>query len=266
MRFAPRFLAVLCLALGAGCASSQEQSSSPLEYAESAKLAYERALAPYFDHDWEEATLRFTEVKRKFGYSRYARLAELRLADVAYHQEKYAEAITAYKAFVHDYPNDAEVAYARFRIARAQFDQTEESPLMPPLEERDLAAAHDAYETIQSFVSDYPRDPHRAELEYMQAMVGGLLARHELYVARYYLRQDRFPAAAARVEYALKHYQGSGLEPEALVLLGEIRLKLHQPDRARALFRKVLARYPDSAFIVPARRFLVRMGQRVVAD
>jgi outer membrane protein assembly factor BamD len=265
MRFRSLFSLVLCLA-AAGCLESQSAAEGPLEYADSAKLAYENALVPYFDHDWEEATLRLTEVKRRFGYSRYARLAELRLADVAYRQDKYAEAITAYKAFVHDYPNDPEVPYARYRVAESLFDQTEESPLMPPLEERDLAAAREAHDTIQEFLTDYPNDQHREKLEYMRAVVGGLLARHELYVARYYLREDRFPAAAARVEYALKNFEGSGMEPEALVLLGEIRLKMHQPNRARTLFRQVLARYPESAFVIPARHFLRRMQEPRAVD
>jgi outer membrane protein assembly factor BamD len=204
-------------------------------------------------------------VKRKYGYTRYARLAELRLADAAYHQENYAEAVGAYKSFIHDYPNDPEVPYARFMVCKSYFEQSSASLLLPPLEERDLAAVHDAHRSITEFVADFPNYKRQRELAYMLEVVAGLLARHELYVARFYLNEDRFEAAAARVRFALDNYRDSGLEAEALVLLGEIRLMMHQPREARSLFRQVLAQYPASPFIVPARRFLQRLGESLTA-
>ena len=258
----------LCLPLVA-CGATQEAASNPLQYAEDAKRAYEKALLPYFDNDWEEANLQMTEVKRKYGYSRYARLAELRLADIAYHQEKYAEAVAAYKGFVHDYPNDPEVPYARYKVAKSQFEQTSMSLLLPPLEERDLAAVQDAYSSIREHLTDYPGYQHEPELRHMLEVVTGLLARHELYVGRFYLSEDRFEAAAARVEYALHNLVDSGLEAEALVLLGEIRLKMHREDEARSLFRQVVAMHPASPFVVPARqflRFLTRTDTRAPMD
>jgi outer membrane protein assembly factor BamD len=89
-----------------------------------------------------------------------------------------------------------------------------------------------------------------------------MLARHELYVARFYANEDEFQAAMSRVQYAMRTYQATGLEPEAVVLLGEIYLKMKQPNKAAALFNHVLVRYPDSAFTEPARRFLEQMGEK----
>jgi len=82
------------------------------------------------------------------------------------------------------------------------------------------------------------------------------LARHELYVARYYLSEDRYDAALARVEYALSNYRDTGLEPEALVLLGETHLKKGNLSEARTAFLLVLERYKTSPFAEPAARFL----------
>jgi outer membrane protein assembly factor BamD len=97
----------------------------------------------------------------------------------------------------------------------------------------------------------------------MLEVVVGLLARHELYVARYYLREDNFEAANARVERVMKVIPVSGLEPEALVLLGEIYLKQKRKAEARKLFEQVLAEHPDSPFTVPARNFLAHIGEPV---
>jgi outer membrane protein assembly factor BamD len=244
----------------AGCGGSERPAESPLQYSENAKRAYEQALTEYFDRDWEDAVPLFEDVKRQYAYSRYARLAELRIADAAYEQENYAEATTAYRGFVHDYPNDPEVVYARYKITKSLFNQRTDSLLLPPLEERDLVTVDEAYQAIRAFIRDYPAYKKRPELDYMYKVVAGLLARHDLYVARFYLREDNFKAAVARVEHALKSFPSSGLEPEALVLLGETYLKMHKPREARDTFARLLEEYPDSAFVVPARGFLEKLG------
>jgi outer membrane protein assembly factor BamD len=248
-------LLLLCLG-AASCASSEVEPQTAQAYAENAKKAYDEALDAYLDRDWELATQLMEAVKRDYGYSRYARLAQLRMADIEFRQQKYAEAVGEYEGFVHDYPNDPEVRYARYRILLAQFSESSESILLPPLEERDLVSVRDAYKSLRSFIGDYPEDEHRRDLDYMLDVVTGVLARHELYVARFYLIQDEFEATVARAEYVLDNFAGSGLAPEAIVLLGETYMKMKQRDKARAAFQLVLKSYPDSAFTVVAQNFL----------
>ena len=246
----------LGLVLVFGCASQQTEPLTAQRYAENARRAYEAAMDEFNDRSWDSATSMFEQVKREYSYSRYARQAELRLADIDFEQQKYPEAVTAYRTFVHDHPNDTDASFARYRVCKALFEQTGESILLPPLEERDLAAANDAYSALQSFIADYPLYERRPDADYMLEFVTGLLARHELYVARFYLNQDMFEPAVDRIHYALKRFQGSGLEAEGLVLLGETRLKMHQYAEAREIFNSLLARFPSSAFTSPARRFL----------
>lgn len=242
-----------------GCTPARPPDN-PLAYTENARIAYDEALEAYFDKDWEQAVLLFEAIKRDYGYTRYARLAELRIADAAYHQDKQAEAIAGYKAFVSDYPNDPEVPYARLRIVKGLFAQTSDTFLLPPLEERDLANVSDAYVELNKFIVDFPGHEDKRELDYMLEVVTGLLARHELYVARFYLREDRFEAAVARAQYALRNFDGSGLEAEAMVLLGETYLKMKKRKEAEAAFRRVLSQHPDSPFTLAARNFLEQMG------
>lgn len=258
---APWAVFALSLALaGSACAEDKLPPQTALEYAENAKRDYEAGIRALEGENWEGAAELLNDVRKKYGYSRYARLAELRLADADLAQEKFPEAVTGYKSFIHDYPNDPEVPYARFRVAKAQYDSVSQSFLMPPLEERDLAAVNDALVTITQFLSDFPRSPYGSELRYMRAVVVGLLARHELYVARFYLDRGNFDAAVLRCEHALKAFDHSGLEPEALVLLGEIYMKQKQKQKAHATFQRVIGQYPSSPFVDAARRFLAVLG------
>jgi len=265
LRGPARWLSVLALlaavAPGAPGCTPARPPDNPLAYTENARLAYDEALEAFFDKDWEQAVLLFEAIKRDYGYTRYARLAELRIADAAYRQDKQAEAIAGYKAFVSDYPNDPEVPYARLRIVKGLFAQTSDTFLLPPLEERDLANVSDAYVELNKFIADFPGHEDKRELDYMLEVVTGLLARHELYVARFYLAEDRFEAAVARAQYALRNFDGSGLEAEAMVLLGETYLKLKKRKEAEAAFRRVLSQHPESPFTLAAKNFLEQMSE-----
>ncbi len=260
------WIALCFLALGAAfataaCAPAPKAAKTAEQYQEDARVAYDEAVAAYLDEDWELAVRLLGQMRRDFGYTRYARLAELRLADVAFRQEKYAEATAAYKSFSRDYPSDPEVPYARYRVVRAQFLQAGDSIFQPPLEERDLASVRGAYASLQAFLADFPNYSRRVELDYMLQVVTGTLVRHELYVARFYLKRDEYPPAVARVQYALERYESSGLEAEAVALLGETYLKMKDRPKAAAAFQRLLDEYPDSAFAIPAREFLSFLGQ-----
>lgn len=240
----------------AACAPAAKPAKTAEQYQEEARVAYDDAVEAYLDEDWEVAVRLLGEVRRNFSYTRYARLAELRLADAAFRQEKYAEATAAYRSFTRDYPSDPDVPYARYRIVRAQFLQSDASVFQPPLEERDLSAVRGAYTSLQSFLSDYPDYLRRVELDYMLQVVTGVLVRHELYVARFYLKRDEYEPAIERVNYALEHYDASGLEPEAITLMGETYLKMRDRPKALAAFQRVLRDYPESPFAEPSTRFL----------
>src|SRR5438552_6893082 len=129
------------LALGA-CAG--EGARTGLSYTADAKRAYDAAMEEFNAHNWIEASSKMREVKRKYSYSKYARLAELRIADADFAQDKFADAIRGYRQFVHDHRSDEEeVAYARSRIAESQYKEIGESFLLPAGEERDQAVIMD---------------------------------------------------------------------------------------------------------------------------
>lgn len=262
MRIRNAFLVTLVtFGLCLGCEKGAREPMSAAQYQKSAQEAYDHALRKFFAKDWINALALMQDVKRDFPGTRVARMAQLRIADSHFHQSAYPEAITAYREFLRDFPSDGEVPYARYRIILCLFESRGESITAPPLEERDLANIRDADRAILEFQRDYPDYEEKDRVRYMQLWVRGMLARHELYVARFYLKESNWVAALSRTEYTLATYSDTGLEPEVLVLLGETRLKKGDLGLARAAFERVLNEYPDSPFAEPARRFLARMGR-----
>lgn len=280
MRRIPRAVllgGVLCLTPALGCEKPEPHTA--LSYTADAKRAYEEAMEEFNAHNWIEAQSLFREVKRKYSYSKFAKLAELRIADADFEQEKFAEAIRGYRQFVHDHRSDPEeVAYARGRIAEAQYKQISDAFLLPTADERDQAVILDAFKELKGYVHDYPDGKESERLKELLADVTARLMRHELYVARFYLARDNFEAAVLRIQYAMRNFAGgpqmrggggeptidSGLEAEALLLLGEVYLKMHKWEEARVSFDAILRDYARSPFVVQARNFLAYMKERGV--
>jgi len=270
---------LLALSTSAVTGCDKPEARTALSYTADAKKAYDEAMVEFDAHNWIEAQTLMREVKRKYSYAKYARLAELRIADADYEQEKFAEAIREYRQFVHDHRSDVdEVSYARSRIAEAQYAQISESFLLPTADERDQAVILDAFKELKSYVHDYPNAKESQKIRELLADVTARLMRHELYVARFYLRLDNFEAAVLRVQYALRTFAGgpnvreaqpgesvdSGLEAEALLLLGEVYLKMHKFGDARESFNVLLHDYPRSPLVVQANNYLAYMKERGV--
>ena len=272
-RSLPLLAALALLAPAPGCEETPPPKTG-LTYTANAQRAYEAAMKEFNAHNWAESQPLFQEVKRKYSYTKQARLAELRIADADFEQEKFAEALRGYKQFIKDHHADTEnVEYARARVAETNYKQISDSFLLPSADERDQGAIQDAYTDLTAFLKEYPtskQTPHACSLF---EDVTARLVRHELYVARFYLARDNFEAAVNRVQYAMRHYAGNevcppgradhtkpenafGLVPDALLLLGETYLRMHRPDDARNAFQALITGFPQSELVVQAKKYL----------
>lgn len=248
--------AVLCLL--AGCGSN---TVGALNYGDNARKAYAEALDDFFDDECIQAEPAFRNVRRLYPYTRFAALADLRVADCLYRDSKYAEAIQAYEQFARYRPSHVEVPYARFMVALCHYDQIpSEWLLSPPAYEREQRDTHEALRMLQRFIVDYPKDPLVKRAQRMAHHALRLLAAHEMYVARFYLDRDYPVAALGRLHTLITTYPTSGYEPEALLLLGETYLDLKQDDQAKRAFRELRQRYPKSTFTGAATDHLARLG------
>lgn len=253
-----RLLALALFAATAGGCTSSSQTPKKLSYTEDARRDYEEGMKSFRAKDWEGARQQFLDVKKNYPQSRYARLSELRVADIDFAQEKFTDAISAYRAFAQTYRTDREAEYARYRLSKALFFDISDTILQPPAEERDQAVTADAHRELRAFLRAYPKTRWRKDVEYMLEVVTGRLVRHELYVARYYRRRDNFDAAIARVDYALKTFPNSGLDPEALVLKGETLLMMNRKKEAKLVFESVIKDW-GGPFAITAKAFLDEM-------
>jgi outer membrane protein assembly factor BamD len=244
-----------------GCEPSKQYGTGVLQYSENARRSYEEAMIAFKDHNWQEASLLFREVRRRFSFAREAPLAQLRLADIEYEQERYVEAITAYKQFVRENPKHPDVAWARMRMARSYYAQISDAILLPPQEQREQTAVVEASREIQQYLAEFPDGPEVAEMRKLGADALARLVAHELYVARFYVKKGKFDAALARVDYAIAKYPGSSRDVEAYILRGEVLLLLTRKKDAKATFLHVIEKYPEDPRTVQAKRYVDQLAK-----
>jgi outer membrane protein assembly factor BamD len=255
--------AVLLLALtvqAVGCdITTSGGPPKQLTYTEDARKAYAEAMLSFQAKDWESAKPLFADVKKRFPQTREARMAELRLADIDFATERYTDAISAYRTFVTTYRTDRDVEYARYKLAKALYFDISDTFLQPPAEERDQATTADAHRELKAFLKAFPKSRYRKDVDYMLEVVTGRLVRHELYLARYYRKRENYDATLARIDYALKSYPNSGLDPEAMVLKGETLMMMNRKKEARIVFDAVVADW-GGPFANDAKAFLQELG------
>jgi outer membrane protein assembly factor BamD len=244
-----KLLVVIALAGGLGLGCGGKSASGQVDYSVSAQKNYEKGLKELEDKDWLAAAKYFGFIKTRFPYSKYAVLAELRLADAQFGAEQYIEAIDSYRLFVKFHPTHEMVSngYASFRIGEGYYRQLSgDFWMFPPSFEKDQSSTEDAANELKSFLDKYPDSPYRDKAKEIIKSVGKRLADHEWYVARYYWDRGKPMGTVIRLRRLLERYRGVGYDEEALWLLGRAYVAVDMPDRARITWTELVAKYPKS--------------------
>jgi outer membrane protein assembly factor BamD len=230
----------------AGCGGA---GTGAVEYSVSAQKNYDKGMGALKEEDWLAAAKYFSFIKSRFPYSKFAVLAELRIADAEFGAEQYVEAIDSYKLFQKLHPTHEMVAngYVSFRIGEAYYKMLPgDFWLVPPSHEKDQSSVEDAEVELRRFLDKYPSSPYRKQAEKIVASVSKRLAAHEWYVATYYWDRDKPMATVLRLRRLLDRYRGVGYDEEALWLLGRAYAQVALPDRARASWQELMEKYPKS--------------------
>ncbi len=256
-------LAIAVMAgLWATACGSKAGGAGAVDYSVSAQRNYEKGLKELEDKDWLAASKYFSFIKSRFPYSKYAVLAELRLADAQFGAEQYIEAIDSYRLFIKFHPTHEMVSngYASFRIGEGYFRQLSgDFWMFPPSSEKDQSSTEDAANELKTFLDKYPDSPYRDKAKDILKEVNKRLADHEWYVARYYWEHDKPTGTVVRLRRLLERYRGVGYDEEALFLLGKAYAKVAMPDRARATWSELVTRFPASKRADDAKKAIAEL-------
>ena len=151
----------------------------------------------------------FQKIKDRFPYSKYAILAELKIADAYYLNEKYIQAQEAYEEFERLHPKNEAIPYVIYQQGMCHFKQMTGY-------DRDQTPVIKAIQTFARLQQTFPGTPYASMAVARITEAQNSLAHHEFYVGEFYFKMGDYEAAEGRFVSLIKNYPDTGFHSKAL--------------------------------------------------
>ncbi len=152
--------------------------------------------------EYRQAINAYTDLKDWYPFSKYAILAELKIADAHYALKEYEEAIIAYEEFERMHPKNEAIPYVIFRNGMCWFNRIDTV-------DRDNTPAKKSMVQFNRLIERFPQSEHVADAKENIGKCLENLSGHELYVADFYMKTEQYKAALKRYEALVENYPGS---------------------------------------------------------
>lgn len=166
----------------------------------------------FAEGSYKEAIESFEKLRDWYPFSKYAILAELKIADAYFNLESYADAIFAYEEFEQLHPRNEAIPYVIYRIGRSYFNQIDTI-------DRDQSNARKALEVYRRLIGQYPEDAYAAMARSDLVACYQTLSGHEFYVGLFYYKNKNYKAAKARFTAVVETFPDVGYHYKAIIYL-----------------------------------------------
>ena len=189
-----------------------------------AEEIYAEAKENLDEGSYDAAIKLYEDLQSRYPYGRYAQQAMLEMAYANYRQNEPEPAIAAADRFIKQFPNNPHVDYAYYLKGLANFSG--EISLLNSIggqdpTERDPQAPQDSFNAFKELVTRFPNSKYTPDAKVRMQYLVNALAKHELHVAKYYLRRGAHIAAVNRAQNVLKQYPNSPSTRDALEIMAQ---------------------------------------------
>lgn len=199
--------------------------------------------------DYQGAINTFQDIIDNYPYSDYATLAELRIADTYFEQERWEEALSYYRDFSELHPDHERVPYTILRAALAYYRQSRPA-------NRDQTATRQALIQLERLRTSYPHAAESAEADELWRVLRTRLGNSVMNIGNFYMERSEYRSAADRFRSVLNDYPGLGLDAEALFKLGLCYREMNLNDEAARIFQVIMENYDGSEVAAAAQDYV----------
>ncbi len=235
--------------IAAGCGTTADPPDETARW--SVERLYGEARDAMKARDWDNAIKYLEKLEARFPYGPYAQQAQLDVAWAYWKNDDRASALAAADRFIKLHPNHAALDYAYYLKGVINF--TESPGLLsflsdPDMAERDPQAARDAHAAFREVVTRFPESRYAADAAARMRYLVNSLARHEVHVARWYMRRSAYVAAANRAQAAVANYPQAPANEEALYIMIQAYDKMGVKTLRDDAERVMRLNFPDSPY------------------
>jgi outer membrane protein assembly factor BamD len=222
MKFRLIVIVLVQLSLCSGCAwFSRPDIEKP------AKELVQDGLKAYEKGDYADSIKQFQKLKDWYPFSKFAIMAELKIADAHYHLNEYPEAIQAYEEFEQLHPRNEATPYVVYQIGQCYYEQMDTI-------DRDQTSAQKALKVFQRLMRQYPGDPYALQAQTHITKCLQSIAGHEFYVGQFYFKSKHYKAALSRFMAVITQYPDVGVQHQALVYIAQCEAIIAQQNKGKA--------------------------------
>ena len=176
--------------------------------------------------DTFNAAQKFLEAELLFPQSDWAPKSALMAAYSFYLQNYYQEALSNLNRYLKTYPNDKDISYANYLIGICYYEMIED-------EKRDIGPILKAKKQFEIIIDKYPNTDFALDAKFKLDLIQDILASKEMYLAKHYLKKNKWIAAINRYQIILKEYDETIFVEEALHRLVEINYRLGMMEESK---------------------------------
>ena len=202
----------------------------------SASKLYSEAKYELNDGDYKTAIDYYEKLEARFPHGKYAQQAQLEIAYAYYRFEEPESAIAATERFIKLHPKHRYVDYAYYLRGLVSFPSRKSvfEYIWPQDEsKRDTQGSMESFRYFEQLISRFPNSIYAQDSALRMRYLRNKIAKHQLHVAEFYMRQKAYLAAANRAKEIVQHYPKTPAVMEALTIMVEAYQKLDLLDLAK---------------------------------
>ncbi|MGG7056019.1 outer membrane protein assembly factor BamD [Nitrosomonas sp. ANs5] len=236
------------------CNMLSEKSTDNSQW--SANKYYAEAKNELSNGNYATAIKLFEALEARYPYGRYAQQAQLEIAYAYYKDQDQASAIAAADRFIQLYPHHQNIDYAYYIKGLANFNDDQgimsyitSAIIKQDMSERDAKASRESFENFKLLVTRYPESKYASDALQRMAFLVNVLARGEIYVARYYMKRKAYVAAVRRAQFVLEEYPQTLATEEALYIMASAYEAMGLTDLRDGVEKVMRKNFPESAYL-----------------
>ena len=211
-------LIIIFLLLFQSCSSTPEKVESIIEEEDldlQMIAAYKEGINALEKGDVYYAAKKFNEAELLYPQSEWAAKAVLMASYGYYTQAYYKSAAGELNRFITKYPKDPNLDYAYYLLAMCHYESIVD-------EKKDLKPLLYAKDSFNLVIEKFPLTDFAIDSKYKLGLINDLLAAKEMYIARHYIKKEKWISAINRLNFVINNYGTSIYVEEALHRLVEV--------------------------------------------
>ena len=216
----------LIIFLITSCSKDEPELNIPADKERSIEI-YKEAVEAMNKGDFFYASKKFSEAEPILSQLEFSAKASLMSSYCLYLINFYPEATANLQRFINQYPADKNIPYAHYLIAISLYEQILD-------EKKDIEPLIKSKEKIMFFLENFPDTEYALDLKFKLDLVNNQLAAKEMYIAKYYIKQQKWIPAINRLKDVVNNFSKTVFIEEALHRLVEVYYKVGLIEEAKA--------------------------------